>query len=440
MRERQSIQSISKSTIRHRNGSSDNDMSEGLGDMRRRPPMKRTRTSSRKRRVVRRVTILVVLILLVILIAVSTIFAKATLTIIPRSESVNIDGIFEATLAPLNNKDLRYEIIGPIVFKAEETISAPRKERNITKSTGTLTVFNVNKSGQPLDLINRSRFVNDDRIYRLTSAVTIPGGRTINGSFVPGTKDVEVVADEAGTSYNIDEQGARFTIPGLAKYEDYADSYAISKTEIVGGSTGERYIADEEDVIAATDRLHEEIRVNLIEQLNGKVLARQPQELLVPEETVFIEYRTRPEIQGDRIVTIVEEGTLRAVAFREIEVARLIYKGTLNNESNHVDDVIHLERSSLSLEIEDIDEFDPAESKSFSFRMNGNAVLKWGVEKTILFDDIKGKKGDEVLSIVARDYPQIIKVEGLEIFPIWRRSITENKNRFNLIITKDSEI
>ena len=435
-----SIRSISKSTSRNRgsnggapnNGVNPTDM-EGYGKSRSR------RSAVRRKRVIRRAIMLVVATVVIVLFLISTLFGSVSLTITPRSEAVAIDGVFNAVLAPLNNGDLRYEILQGISFEASEKIAAPRKERNITKSTGTLTVFNANESGATLDLINRSRFVFDGKTYRLTSPQKVPGGSTINGSFVPGTLEIEVVADEAGSSYNILNTGTRFTIPGLAKYEDYADSYAVSKTEIVGGFAGERYIADEDDVLEAEGRLMGEIKIQLLDELNKRITARLPQKLFIPEESIFIEYKSKPQGQGDKVVTVIQEGSLKAVTFRESELARLIYEKTIKDSSVGRDDLIELERASLSIDIEDVEDLDISNVTEFSFRMNGDTVLRWKVDEFALFSDLKGLSRDEALSLITKNYPQIIEVNDITISPFWRRSITKNSNRFTLnIISTDS--
>ena len=60
------------------------------------------------------------------------------------------------------------------------------------------------------------------------------------GEFIPGSKEVTIVADRSGKNYNIEEIGSRFIIPGLQGNKSFSDSFAESLTVIVGGFEGNK--------------------------------------------------------------------------------------------------------------------------------------------------------------------------------------------------------
>src|ERR1039458_2607137 len=76
--------------------------------------------------------------------------------------------------------------------------------------TEVLTVVH-NVSKEPITLAANTRFETDDNlIFRTPQAITIPGRR----GAAAGTVEVTVVADQAGSQYNIG--AAHLTLPGLA--------------------------------------------------------------------------------------------------------------------------------------------------------------------------------------------------------------------------------
>ncbi|MFA6973381.1 MAG: hypothetical protein WC238_01400 [Parcubacteria group bacterium] len=107
------------------------------------------------------------------------------------------------------------------------------------KAHGTLTIYNE-FSASPQPLVATTRFQSaDGKIFRLIKATTVPGMTNVGGQSSPGAIEVEVVADESGSAYNVDP--TTFSIPGFkdSGTEKYTKIYAKSFKAMTGGGTSD---------------------------------------------------------------------------------------------------------------------------------------------------------------------------------------------------------
>ena len=249
-------------------------------------------------------------------------------------------------------------------------------------------------------------------------------------SFTPGTKEVKIEADGVGDEYNIVEKGAKLTIPGLAKYKEFSDSYALTKTTIVGGFSGERLIPDKEEEKAVRQQLRRDIEKALRDEFAQSIDTNTLPDRVVFEDGIFIEYESSEE-QIEGAVIVREKGTLRAVSFREAELAALLsqyapasIKAVLPTK---------VDTMNLKMDLEADDEFDVVTSTEFSFRLSGSATLFWEIDKLLFLSDIAGKTRMEAESIIAGEYPQVMQVNTLSIFPWWNRKLPSKEKKIEVI-------
>ena len=82
------------------------------------------------------------------------------------------------------------------------------------KAHGSVVIYNEYNSS-PQTLVATTRLESSDgKIFRLTKNIVVPGTTVVGGSPQPGAIEAEVVADQAGSEYNIDQ--TKFTIPGFS--------------------------------------------------------------------------------------------------------------------------------------------------------------------------------------------------------------------------------
>ena len=391
-------------------------------------PRRRGRTATKK------IMFLIIVIVAGALLLVTTTLSTATFNLKLASAELSIDGVFSAVREPAQSADISYNRRGPYTASREATITNVKRERQNTRATGTITVYNTNTSGEPINLINRTRFeTKDGRIYRLIGRQSIPGGTTVSGKFIPGQREVKVEADSIGDQYNLENKDVRFTIPGLAKYAGFSKSYATSETRIVGGFSGERLIPDEEEESALREKLRREIKKEIESTLAQSLNTNTFSERIVFADGISIEYESLENKQTADGVTILEQGTLYAVSFREAELAALLAKYAPPSAPTGVAPT-QINVTNINMKIADRKDFDPVSSTEFNFQLTGVAKLFWNVDMILFLSDVAGKKAAEVDVIIAEKYPQVTGTYELSLFPIWRTTVPGNKNKINLVI------
>ena len=405
-----------------------------------------SRKSKHKKTVHKRIFLLLILTIAIITLIISTIFTSTAVKVESARLPFAISGTFKAVRSPLVGEDISYTLKGPVVIDVDKTIEAKKQTRQITKAQGKVILHNTHPKGEPLDLINRTRLVFENEIneldpsgkgdckvircWRLKGPETIPGGKQKGGEFVPGTKEVTVVADKSGKNYNVEKINTRFIIPGLKNYKSFSDSYAESSSVIVGGFEGIKYVAEDDVYLDAEKYLKTEIQNILTKDLYESIKKLKSHPEIVFEDGLFIEYQKIKEKQGDEQITLSQKGILRAVAFKEIHIAELIYSSIERPYEERFP--VNVEDMDLEFQIIDKDFIDKdVDNGEFEFTLSGNGVLTWDIDELTLFRDIKGKNKEEAQNIIKTQYPWI-KNHEIIIFPVWNKKVSSNRNAFKL--------
>lgn len=374
------------------------------------------------------------LVAITVLFLLTTVFATATLDLTLSTAEVSVDGVFNAVREPAQSKDISYSRLGVFEATQKAPIEKGTRELQNTRATGTVILYNTNPSGERLDpLINRTRLQSENgKTYRLIGTHVIPGGKTVNGKFVPGSKEVKIEADNFGDDFNLPNKGTRLSIPGLAKYKGFADSHAITTEKIVGGSSGEKFIPDPTEAAKIREHLRRNIEKEVRDDLAQSVANNSLSERVVFEEGIFIEFESLTEDEGCEQQMICEKGELYAISFRETELAALLAKYT----SSPVQTVppARIEAKELSMNLEKSDEFEIISSTEFSFRLSGTAKLSWDIDTELLTSDIVRKNRKEVADILTNEYPQVIQHKTPTIFPAWRNTLPANEKKITVTV------
>ncbi len=179
-----------------------------------------------------------VLVLVSVFVAGSFFFSKVNIKIWPSTQNKATNTTLTVDQS-VQNPDFTAKVIpGEILTKektATQSFPATGKLLKEEKAQGKITVYNT-YSSQPQALIATTRFVSvDGKIFRTPGKITVPGTTYENGKLVPGSIEINVVADEAGSEYNIGP--STFSIPGFAGTDKYTKFYAKSFTSFSGGSS-----------------------------------------------------------------------------------------------------------------------------------------------------------------------------------------------------------
>jgi hypothetical protein len=147
-----------------------------------------------------------------------------------------------------------------------------------TKAHGTVVLYN-SFSEEPQQLIATTRLQTvDEKVFRISKNVTIPGMTKVNGEIKPGAAEAEVTADQPGQEYNID--ATTFTIPGFKDSAKYDKFSAKSSNPMVGGSLQEGALAEvgQKDLDNAKENTENTLKEKLLSEISvteGEIILDQ---------------------------------------------------------------------------------------------------------------------------------------------------------------------
>src|SRR3989344_1226310 len=214
------------------------------------------------------------------------------------------------------------------------SFASGEKKSTESKAQGTVVIFNKT-SKDPQVLIASTRLESPEgKIYRIPSMVTIPGTKVENGKTVPGSKEVDVVADKAGAEYNIGLTD--FTIPGFKGSPKFETVFARSKTEMTGGYVGNSQIVTKNAVEAAAAELISEANKNLKNIISKKLPAGS---VLLPgsEEYFILSTEVNPKIgsplPAGQKFELKLNAEARGAMIKEADLAKAVAKNDLDPAS-----------------------------------------------------------------------------------------------------------
>ncbi|MEI7749826.1 MAG: hypothetical protein WCJ25_02380 [Candidatus Moraniibacteriota bacterium] len=162
---------------------------------------------------------------------------KAVISVTPQSVSQDLSMEFEGRTDASATGDTVVPV--RLVEKDEEITvtgtTSGSSAGNGSKATGKVIIYNE-YGPDAQQLVATTRFQSDDgKVFRLSKGVTVPGITKQNGQNVPGVVEADIVADVAGSAYDIGP--TNFSIPGFSGGPKAGKIYAKSKSAMTGGSS-----------------------------------------------------------------------------------------------------------------------------------------------------------------------------------------------------------
>jgi len=161
------------------------------------------------------------------------------------------------------------------------------------KASGKVTIWNA-YSSEIQQLVKNTRFVTPEgKVYRIVSAVTVPGAKISEGKIQASSVEVDIVADEPGEAYNTGPV-AKLRIPGFQGSPKYDGFYGEFKTDVSGGFVGEMKVPTDDDI----KRAKEETAAKVDAAVKSSVMMTIPPEFKVVESAIAYEV-TKSEVVSD---------------------------------------------------------------------------------------------------------------------------------------------
>lgn len=341
-------------------------------------------------------------------------FSSAKVEIDPITTSLAVQGEYTAGATG----GMPFQLITAKRVATKSVATSGTKTVN-TSASGPITIYNTQSKSQTL--IANTRFANSaGLIFRIRTGVTIPAG-TLDK---PGTATATVHADAPGPSYNVD--AGSFTIPGLAGTAQASAVYAKATAPISGGASGTVPEVDATAEQAAATALQTDLAKDLTKDIAD----------LVSEGYVLISgathatYRTLPATAGAASgkADVQVEGTITAVIFPSSALAKVIAATDTEYQGGDV-----TLGSGTSLTLTPLGSLPAFDTESFSFTLDGMALLVSSVDPMQIATAVAGKSRSEA-QIALTNYPEIKRAE-LVLRPFWRKAFPQDPASIEVVVS-----
>ncbi len=340
---------------------------------------------------------------------------KAKVTVFLKTESQSVDaeirGDVKNTSIDVINKSIPAKTVSFTDEITKNFSATGEKSATGRKAHGTITIYNE-YSAAPQQLVATTRFLSTDgKLFRLVSGITIPGITKTGTEVKPGAVEAEVIADEAGESFNI--ESTSFTIPGFqgSGNEKYTKFYAKSFSTMTGGGNGDvmARAVTEQDINSAKEKILSEFN-SVVKQ---KIKERSGDDLLVLDDAFNISennYKissSSGDISDEFSVTL--SAKIDAVVFSEKDL-RDVIKNIMDKNSGE-----NLKVSEKTLTVDFGKSDSDISSGTILIRAHGNGKSESGIDLENLKRGILGKNVEDLMAYLG-SYQEFSNVE-VEYWP-----------------------
>ncbi|MFA6430178.1 MAG: hypothetical protein WC229_00175 [Candidatus Paceibacterota bacterium] len=373
--------------------------------------------------------VLSVLSLGVLFFLVSSNFSTATINITPRSESVVLDDVFAAT-SKQGVTGLSFEVI-TIKKASAKDLDTDGEENVERKSIGKAVVYNSYSTASQRLITNTRLESTNSLVYRIRDSVDIPGYKIVDGKKVPGSVEVEIIADAAGDKYNmkIADLKGDFKIPGFKGSPKYDGFYARLSADTTGGLIGKIKKVSETKLAVEKENLDKVLSEDLIKELYQK----KPDQYEIFKDNYFISYKNIPdtELNSDKYV-LTEEGTINALMFKKDSLANFIAKQKIKDFSGDPAELLWADDSVVSIISTNPE---PWTEDSIKVKFSGDVRIVWSYDSKALSEYLVGQNKSIIDDLVNDKFKTSIKSLSAIIRPQWKKTFPENPNRVKLFDT-----
>lgn len=351
---------------------------------------------------------------------------KAQVTIKPNSQTLDLSlNVFASDNTSAVN--LSTMAVPGQLFNIPKTVSqdftATGHVDVAQKARGTITVYNELTTDQPLIATTRFESVDHHIFHTLTSLI-VPASKTVSGKLVPGSKDVQVIADKAGAEYNV--PAGLFTVPAFKEQgntEKYQKVYGQSTVQMTGGTSGQSTVVTDADLNTAkqtlTTQLTTSIQDELKSQINGLKIINDSQVVISSPVS------TSPTDAKASTFTVNLSGSLKTVGFKESDIQALIAE-YVNAQKN-----MTVLSDKLTLEYSNAHWDDTKNGLSFTVHVTGPGYAK--VDQQKIITDLLGKNDAEMRAYLGAITG--ISSAHVSLSPFWVRSIPKSQDRVSVDVS-----
>lgn len=373
--------------------------------------------------------------------AISLLFAKATVSVNPKTEPVTLNENLSAT----KDSDANGLSFDLVVIPGEESQTvAATGEKNVSRSaTGTVVIFNTySSSSQNLSVDTRLEGSNG-KIYKTQTQTVVPG---VSKNGTPGQVEVGIYAEAAGQDYN--STPLDFTIIGFKGTAKYSKFIVRSKTgtDISGGFVGQAPDVAPTDEEIALSSLKNSLQTSLL----MKATAEIPDGFILFKNAVFLntdDSNLSSVYNNDSTATLTLSGTLYGVILNVQDLTTKIAQDNIQNYDNsdvYIPDMKDLVFTMSPTSTSTTSASTPAtttpvtadtsiaDAQNINFSLTGPAKIVWKVDVDKFTNDLLGKPKKDFSQILSQ-YANIDSAT-LTITPIWKMSVPSQTKNVKVIV------
>ncbi len=368
--------------------------------------------------------------LVALVLGISLFISGATITIVPRSATLQLDDTFTAVKDGVGEV-LPYEIVA--ISKEENGTLVSSGSTNVaTKATGKVILYNAFSATAQKLLINTRLTATNGKIYMTDTAVAIPGYKKVGTKITPGAVEIAVTAQDAGSGGNTGLTD--FTITGFKGTPKAKGFYGRGKTEMTGGAEGERFTATTEELATAQKALGATLQTTIIESLTHEIPEGY---VLFPNSVVITEDPTATSINSvTKDIPIKVKATAYAYIFNREKLTEKIAKTLLPDYDK--EDV---------LRISNIDQIiftgiapvpkTPTDTTPLTFKLSGTAKFIWDIDVEALKTAVVNTKKSAVLSYLTENRG-VLRADVV-VRPFWQNKLPKTTTHIEVIIKNPFE-
>lgn len=355
----------------------------------------------------------------------STVFAGATITVYPRTETVSLP----ATLLAQPNAPvgvLSYQTVS-VTRSASVSVPASGTKKVSRPASGTITISNSYSSASQRLIANTRFEAADGKIYRIRASVTVPGATGSGSAQKPGTVSATVYADSPGESYN-KPAGEAFTIPGFKGDPRYGKFSGKSEGAISGGFVGDEPAIADSDLAAA--------KTSLQQKLDADVRAAATAE--IPDGSIAVPGTLEVAFMGitqtassDKTANLSQSATATGIILRQGGLASAIAKAEVGQYQGEA--VLFGDASAMDIALE------PGSKRqdgAVTLALKGQATLVWQFDKNEIVAALVGKSKDEFQNVIKDFQPAVAKAEA-SIRPFWQGKFPSDVTKITIKVSSE---
>ena len=360
--------------------------------------------------------------MLILIFAVLSVFNGATLAYVPKSATLSFDND-NYKAQKTGEGDLLYSVVKLSKDMGLE-MSASGEEKVSRKASGVIVIYN-DVGTLPQRLIENTRFETPNGlVYRIPTAIVIPGRRTVAGVIRPGAVETVVYADETGEKYNVGLTD--FTVPGLKGSARFTTIYARSKTKMSGGFVGMEKVVNSQNKAQVKARLETVLR----DELTSAAKAQVPEDFILFPSLSSVTFEDLPQTDSTSkdSVMINMRANLFGVMFKKSDLSNHLALEKITLVLGESVDIIALD--SLGFSFVGVSPVDLLFSDEISFSVTGKVTAVWRTDEVALKADLIGKHKRDI-PFILNNYPTITSANAT-IRPFWKSSFPDDSARVSI--------